>query len=623
MRPPPSWPDARARALAARSRPPRALARWLLVAAAIVAAPCARAANYELSIEAPDELVEPLRTRTLMGRWIDEAGFEAGQLPLFVERAREEAVALARAAGYFSARVVVEAAPATDGALPRVRMAIDAGARTTVNRFDFALDGAPAAQAMRDALLERWPLPEGTFFLSAQWEQGKRLLVEMLQQRGFVRARIVASRAEVDPELTAASLALRIDAGPRFAFGPTVIRGLGRYDRSIVEALVPWNAAAGVGSGRGAEESASGADPYDFDALLTLQARLLGSGYFNAAHVLPDLAAVEADPARTTVPVLVEVSERATRRAMFGIGYGTDEGLRGLFGFEHRNLLGRGWQLESGVLLQSVRQRVFASVRTPQEASGHYWQVGARAERFDVQGELTDKQTLFAGQGKHGEDTETFLSLQYQIETRELPLAADDRRRALTLGYAWNRRRVDSRLDPRSGYTISLQVSGAARALASDRSFARLYARGMRFWPMPKDSALAGGMLVGLLEAGLVAARSRQDIPSENLFRAGGTHSIRGYRYLSLGVPEAGAIVGGRVLALASLEYQHPVVPGWLGAVFVDAGTAADRRADYRAARGYGAGVRWRSPIGPVSFDLAYGDATRRWRAHLSVGYAF
>lgn len=576
----------------------------------------ALAANYELTIEAPEQLIEPLRARTLLGRWIDEPGFESGQLPLFVERAREEAAAIVRADGYFSARVTVTLEEAPAAALARVRIDVDAGARTTVNRFDLSIDGPPSAQAMRELLVDRWPLPEGSFFRTTEWEQGKRLLLDVLQQRGFVRARVLASRAEVDPGLTAAALALHIDSGPRLAFGPTTIRGLQRYQQSIVEALQPWRQSSG--------EPGSDGDPYSFDDLLTFQARLRDSGYFNSVEVLPDLAAVEADPARTTVPVLVEVTERKTQRTMLGIGYSTDEGARGLLGYEHRNLLGRGWQLESGVLWQSVRRRAFASVRTPQDARGNYQQTGVRVERFDVQGELTDKQTVFVGRGKHAEDTETFLSLQYQIEQRALPQASEaDRRRALTLGYAWNRRRLDSSVDPRSGYSISAQVSGAARGFGSDRSFARLYTRAMRFWPMPRESPLGDGLLVGLVEVGYVLAGSRQDIPSENLFRTGGTQSIRGYSYLSLGVPEGGAIVGGRALALASLEYQHPITPNWYGAAFVDVGNAVDRWVDYRALWGYGAGVRWRSPIGPVNLDLAYGEAVRQWRLHLSVGYAF
>jgi translocation and assembly module TamA len=603
-------------AAAAVPGPLLAVVRRVLIAILVGAASPAFAANYELAIDAPEELLEPLRTRTLLGRWIGEPGFEADQLPLFVERAKEEAAAIVRAAGYFSARVAVTVEPALAGGLARVRIAIDAGARTTVNRFDLTIDGPPAAQAMRETLLDRWPLREGAFFRSAEWDQGKRLLLDVLQQRGFVRARIVASRAEVDPALTAAALTLHVDTGPRLSFGPTTIRGLERYDRSIVEALRPWDEASG--------ERASDGDPYSFDDLLTYQARLRASGYFTSVDVLPDLAAVEADPGRTTVPVVVEVGERKTQRTMLGVGYSTDEGARGLFGYEHRNLLGRGWQLESGLLLQSVRRRAFASVRTPQKASGHYYQAGVRVERFDVQGELTDKQTVFVGEGKHAEDIESFVSLQYQVEKRELPLLAGvDRRSALTLGYAWNRRRLDSPIDPRSGYSISAQVSGAARGFGSDRSFARLYTRLMRFWPMPKASALDDGLLIGMVEAGYVLADSRDGIPSENLFRAGGTHSLRGYDYLSLGVPEAGAIVGGRVLALGSLEYQHPIAPKWHGAAFVDVGNAADRWVDYRAVWGYGVGVRWRSPIGPVSLDLAYGDAVSRWRVHLAAGYAF
>jgi translocation and assembly module TamA len=328
--------------------------------------------------------------------------------------------------------------------------------------------------------------------------------------------------------------------------------------------------------------------------------------------VLPDLAAVEADPALEAVPVQVELVERETKHLMLGVGYSTDQGARGLAGFEHRNLLGRGWVAESGVLVEAVRRRAFATVSTPFDDSGHRWQTGVRSERLDVSGELTERNTVFFGRGRRTEDIEYFASLQYQTERRAVDTAGDaltDRRAALSLGYSWNLRRLDSRVDPRDGFTISAQLSGALKGLGSDRSFARAYVRTMRFWPMPRDSSLAGGVLIGLVEAGIVVASSRDDIP--------------GYAYQGLGVREGDAVVGGRVLALGSLEYQHPIGGNWWGAAFVDAGNAADRWADWHAVRGYGTGVRWRSPIGPVNLDVAYGDADRRWRAHFSVGYSF
>lgn len=580
----------------------------LALALALSCAP-ALAANYELRITAPTELYDALRTRTLIGRWIDEDAFDPAQLPLFVERAKTEAEAIAQAAGFFSAQVDVRLDPAPAQGVPVVHLVVDAGARTTVNRFELVLDGPAQAHALYDELVERWPLPAGSFFRSSVWQQAKRLLIDSLQQRGFVRARVADSRAEVDPERTTAGLTVRVDTGEQLDFGEVTVNGLERYDLSIVHALVPW-----IGEAR----------TYDFDEVLRLQERLRTSGYFLSAEVLPDFAAVQADPQLTTVPIRIEVAERKTQRATFGIGYGTDEGLRGLFGYEHRNVFGRGFQLDSGLLLQSVRRRVFAGLRTPQKASGHFYQGGVRIERLDLQGELTHRQTMFVGEGKRTDDTNRFLSLQYQTEERELPVPGDvGGARALTLGYSWDLRRVDSVLDPRVGYTISAQLSGASEAMLSDRSFVRFHTRAMRFWSMPRDTAFEGGIVIGLLEVGNIFAKARDGIPSENLFRTGGTSTVRGYQYLSLGIPEGGAVVGGRVLAVCSLEYQHPIVSNWYAAGFVDVGDATDRWTDYKPVAGYGGGVRWRSPIGPINVDLAYGEAVNRWRFHLSVGFAF
>ena len=86
---------------------------------------------------------------------------------------------------------------------------------------------------------------------------------------------------------------------------------------------------------------------------------------------------------------------------------------------------------------------------------------------------------------------------------------------------------------------------------------------------------------------------------------------------------EAGAIVGGRYLGVASLEYQRPITESIAAAVFYDLGDATDTSSDYKAVAGYGLGMRWRTSVGPVNLDLAYGEAVRRWRLHFSVGYTF
>ena len=77
------------------------------------------------------------------------------------------------------------------------------------------------------------------------------------------------------------------------------------------------------------------------------------------------------------------------------------------------------------------------------------------------------------------------------------------------------------------------------------------------------------------------------------------------------------------MFALVSAEATQWVTDTIGVAVFVDAGNAADRVADFRAAYGVGAGVRVRTPLGPLRLDLAYGELHQSWRLHFSIGVSF
>ena len=92
---------------------------------------------------------------------------------------------------------------------------------------------------------------------------------------------------------------------------------------------------------------------------------------------------------------------------------------------------------------------------------------------------------------------------------------------------------------------------------------------------------------------------------------------------LSLMATEANAIVGGRYLAIGSIEYTRWFAGDWGGAVFVDAGDAFDDRRAFDLVVGYGIGARWRSPIGPFRADIAYGERARSLRLHFSAGFTF
>ena len=150
---------------------------------------------------------------------------------------------------------------------------------------------------------------------------------------------------------------------------------------------------------------------------------------------------------------------------------------------------------------------------------------------------------------------------------------------------------------------------------------ARAYGRLLVFKPLPKDwhATLR-------LEAGQVFARQSVGVPDTLLFRAGGEDSVRGYEFRSLGPKENGVVTSGRSLLTASAEIAHPISPKlpqvW-GAALPASTNAARRFGDIKPAVGAGVGVRYRSPIGPLKLDVAYGVDDRKVRMHLTAGVSF
>ena len=571
--------------------------------------PPGRKPNYDFVIRAPTELTDEIQRQTLVGRWQRRDDYDPIQFEGLVARLRDEVLAIMQANGFFRAAVTVDARPG------RISVEVQPGPQAKVSAVALRVTG-PAAdnpEVMAKPQLKAIPqLAPGQPFKSSAWQDGKREIIDALNSQGYLRADIASSEARVDGAGGTVALELTLASGPRLGFGDLAIEGLQRYDRKIVEDLRPFLPG----------------EPYSDEKLQAFQLRLRSAGYFSSVTALPDLIALQDDPAADRVRIQVVVAELARRRVVFGLGYSTDEGPRGQVGFEHRDLFGANLQLESALVMSARQQRAFANFRTPYDENNNFIGFGQRVEREDIENVVTLRSNTYAGIGKREGDIESFTSLQYQIE-RERIGAGDgspeerNSQRALVLGKSWTLRRLDSTVAPQDGYAISAQISGARAGVMTDRSFARFHTRATRFQPLSTSGFFKDGTLIGLLEFGIVGASSREDIPSENLFRTGGVQTIRGYAYQSLGLKRGDAVVGGRYLALTSLEYQHRLTREYAAAVFVDYGNAGDSRSDFDPVAGYGVGLRWRTPIGPVNLDVAYGQAVHRYRVHFSIGYTF
>lgn len=517
----------------------------------------------------------------------------------FMRLARLEISELLATEGYFTPTVTLQPA-GSDGALT---VEIVPGPRTLVSQMNIAFKGdlaadGPERRARVERLRAAWPLGIGAPFRSPAWEEAKAALLSSVAQEDYAAAQIVLSQAEVDPATASAKLMVVVDSGPAFRFGELAVSGLDRYEKSLVTRAAPFHAG----------------DPYRRDLLLAFQARLQNMPQFSSAlvNIEPDLSTHEA------AQVNVVLAEAKPRRAAIGVGYSTNNGARSEVNYLNHNFLDRAWSLKSGLRLEQKRQTLSAGIDTLPDDDGYLLSWGAGSEATLIEGLKTARTKLGVTRSRTLGRIETRLGVNWQQENRKPAGGIQESNQALVLDWQWHYRAVDNPMYPRRGDVTELRVGGGSRQLLSDQNFLRSYARHQIWWPVGERDVFS---LRG--EAGYTAASSRLGIPQEYLFRAGGSQSVRGYAYQSLGVREGAAVVGGRVLATGNIEYTHWLSNSWGAALFADVGDATDVLHDLRISTAYGSGARWRSPVGPLALDLAWGRESHALRLHFSIAVAF
>lgn len=582
-------------------------AAWACCLALILPAQAADPAtlSYAVNLQAPQAQHKLLENHLDLYRWRDGERMDETQLRRLVDQAPRQVRALLASEGFYSPQVHAELEQS--GGTWTVRLEIQPGVAARVSQVDLQVVGPFADlpgntgadnRARLLKLRADWSLPSGAAFRHEAWESAKRAALRALLLDRYPAASIRESQATVDPQANTVGLTLTLDSGPAFTFGVLQIEGLRRYPASVVERLNPIRPG----------------EPYAQAKLLELQSHLQNSPYFAGAGVH-----VEIDPSQPmNVPIKVSIEENRARTLGLGIGMSTDTGPRAQMDYRDLNLFGQAWRLAGSLKMAQKEQSLGGELQFPLTRLGYRDSLTAQWTRLDVAGEVTRTLTLGARRNHPQGKNETAYGLRYYREQQELDGATGEQRSALVPSWSWTRRDVDNLLFPTRGYLLNVQADAAAQALLSDQSFLRGYGKATWFHRLgDKEQLILRG------ELGAVAAASRDGIPADFLFRSGGDQTVRGYAYQSLGVSDGNATVGGRWLGVASAEYVRWLTPQWGAALFVDAGDAADSLDALHPVVGYGLGARWKSPVGPLNLDLAYGHETAEMRLHFSVGFSF
>jgi outer membrane protein insertion porin family len=194
-------------------------------------------------------------------------------------------------------------------------------------------------------------------------------------------------------------------------------------------------------------------------------------------------------------------------------------------------------------------------------------------------------------------------------------------------------------VDPASGEYMSGNGQVAARAIGSEVGFVKSFFTAQLFRALPTANRMvvAGNARIGMA----TGFTTLEQLPASERFFAGGDTTVRGFALDRLGVRHVpaqpgdtldseGLPIGGNGLVIFNAELRAGVGGGSQLVGFFDTGNVFARAAeiDFGELRSaVGAGVRYKSPFGPIRFDLGFkvkrqpGEGLTAW--FVSFGQAF
>ena len=574
---------------------------------------------FSLIISAPDDIKALLERHLELQRYRSLDDLSDEELDRLLDMARLDVQNLLSTQGYFSPEIsITRTSSAQSGAARVVQIHVVLGEPIQVSQvlvhFAGPIATNPDAAAQRALIQTSWFLPAGNRFTQAAWSTAKQQALSQLTGQRYPTGTVSLSQADVDPLTHTAKLEITLDSGPAYRLGALVSTGLKRFDADLVRRLARLK---------------PGSD-YDFKELVAAQQRLTSSGYFDSAFMQVDTS---SDP--QAAQVLVTLREARLQKITLGVGASSDSGARISAEHLHQQVPGLGWRALSKLSLDRDTQSISTELTAPPDEDGWRWNTSVLLQN-EVSGTTeVGSQRWRAGSSQEGDRIDRSYYLEYdRADSASSDDTAASLAEAVSLNYAFTLRRFDATPFPSSGWALGLELGGGSTLGSEHIPFGRVLTHWQAIVPLGRDADsgvtnLRAGRLALRAQLGAVVVKDGTSLPSTLLFLAGGANSVRGYALRSLGITQSdGTVSAGRYLSTGTVEWQRPITANgrltdWEGALFVDAGSVADKPADLHAKVGVGAGVRWKTPVGPLQIDLAYGVAVQKWRLHLNVGFVF
>jgi outer membrane protein insertion porin family len=542
-----------------------------------------------------------------------------------------------------------------------VRAVISEGPSTTVDAVTFAGNQAVSEATLRTHL----KLRAGAAYVPGQLAADRDAVQVVYQDLGYESASVEAMTAFSENDRRVA-VTFVIREGPQVFVDHVLIVGNVRTSTSTIEH----------------ELEVKAGDPFSLVKINNSQRRLTALGLFRRVRITELRHGAE-----TTRDLLVTIEEAPPTTAGYGGGieFGRvvvaapegqvaeerfDIAPRAFFEIGRRNVFGKNRSLNffSSVAFHSqesaanVEYRAIGTFREPRvfdTAADAF--INATIEQQRRSSFSFSRRSVSADIARKVSRSIS-VTVSYQIQRTSVfdeRLAEDDQLlidrlfpnvRLSSFSSSLIRDTRDDPVDPARGVYTSISGQLAGRAIGSEIGFGKSFGTAQLFRVIPRTSRVIFaasarlGMAWGFPREVLDVdgkATTVSDLPQSERFYAGGDTTIRGFALDRVGTRHLPAQdsdtldadllpKGGNGLVLFNAELRAPLFGG-LGAVgFVDTGNVFSRVSEMSLTElrtAVGSGLRYKSPFGPIRFDLGFkinrqpGEGLTAW--FISFGQAF
>ena len=478
------------------------------------------------------------------------------------------------------------------------------------------------------------PLRSGQPAVAAEVLAAGTRLLTALQDRGYAFAKVGTPVAYERPDQHELDVTFPVTIGAMARFGTIAVQGLKRTRLAAVLGRL------GLRSG----------DPYSAQALDQARRNLLAMGVFSTVEVR--LATVAA--ADGSVPVTFRVTERKRHEVSLNAAYSSDLGGSGGVTWTDRNLFGHGEQLNlsaavinlNGSATNGVGYDSSARLMLPQFMhTQQSLQISLDAikqsllaydQRAETAGLTLTRNLSSVWSASVGLST-TQETIDQPQEVENFPLRTNFSFNytlfAMPLTLRYDSTNLSSPLqDPTHGIRAAVTVSPTLSLGPPDATFVISQIRASGYLDLHDVFGTAPGRTVIAVRAlsGYAQGANVIDLPPDQRFYAGGSATIRGYRFQSVGpqfsdhTPEGGVAVNA-----GSVELRQRIGRNYGFAVFADGGSVGQAALPFsgRFRFGVGTGLRYYTPIGPLRLDFALPlhrtPTDDRFEVYIGLGQAF